>query len=740
MILVVPNEIKKDYLKNKEIHNYKFYSLEELKDKLFFNYSSHILYIVSKKYDVLPSIAKKILENLYYVNKCSTKKLEFLSELKNYLEENNYLKKNPNFLNTLNDEIVIFGYPRTKELDIIINLLSKYTKVTYKELIGKYELKEIHEFLNIDLEIAFVSERILSLINEGIDINKIVVINSNSEYIGIINKTFNLFNIPFNYHIKKPLTLFKETLMFLKEIRYSSLKVSELNDILNKIKNDEIKGSIINVLNKYYKVKDEVKDLYEVIYYELKNTYLKNTYYKNVVNIYENITNFDESMYVFTISCNEEILYKDNDYLTDFEKAEIGLNESFELNEISDLYKLNILRNIKNLTLSYKLNHNDNNYIINPIFENLEIKKYEFLYNSTNYNKYLFENNSLFDNNYTKIDFDDLKTYLNNSLNLSYSSVDVFFKCKFRFFLNNILKIEPNIDTMDLKVGNMFHEILEKVLKNDFKDYLEIINEVSISYLNGDLKEKFYKEKLKKEIIKEIEYLKKINNKTEFKNTYFEKYLEIKLESNLNIKLVGFIDKILTLSDDINTHVIVVDYKTGSVKIDLEKLKDGFNIQLLIYLYLIKESNLFNNPIVAGAYIDHILEDLKNYEYGKKYEETLKLEGITTNNKEILKKIDNFYDVNSFIKGIKIKKDGDFNSTAQVYSNEEFTRFLDIVDEKLKEVVTSILKCDFEINPKKYQNKDEIIGCKYCPFKEVCYMNYKNVLVLESGEKDEINS
>ena len=744
MILICPYEIKEKYLENSKIHNYKFYTLEEIKEKIFFKFSPLALYKVTSKYGLKPTIAFRMFENLYYINQeYNNSKLRKLFDLKKYLINNNLIIKDDNFLKFLTDEILVEGYPKTKELTKIIDFLANYTKVTYKELKPKYELKEIYKFENIDLEVNFVAESILKLIDSKVDINNIYIINSNSDYISKISRIFSLFGIPFKFNHKKKITMFKITKDFLNFIKSSDLKVRELNEFLDTLKgkNDFILEKIIGVLNKYYSLDEPVKSLYEIIYFDLKRISLKDEKYKNVINIFDTIKSFKDDDFVFAISNNETLKYKDNDYLSDSEKRLIGLDTSYELNSIDDADILNKYENIKNLILSYKLHNNDDEYNINHLFENLDIKEYEFENNSQKYNDYLFANYKMYDNSYKKVDFIDLKNYLDGKLNLSYSSMDQFFKCKFRFYLNNILKIEPYEETMAIKIGNMFHKILERTLKNDYQNYLEIIDEETNNFLSSNIKERFYASKLKKEAIKIIERLKDNNEKSDFRNFEFEKYFEIPLNSKMNIKLVGFIDKILIFNDGINNYIIVIDYKTGAYSVDLSKVKDGFSMQLLLYLYLITKSNI-KNPKVAGAYIDHILDELKTSEYGKKYEDIVddRLDGLTIRNHEILKHIDQFYDVKSYLKGIRVKNDGDFYSNSRVYSEHDFTLLLDLVEKNIKEVIKSIETCSFEINPKRYlgTSPDEVEGCSYCPFKEVCYMTASNIKLLKKANLDEI--
>ena len=46
--------------------------------------------------------------------------------------------------------------------------------------------------------------------------------------------------------------------------------------------------------------------------------------------------------------------------------------------------------------------------------------------------------------------------------------------------------------------------------------------------------------------------------------------------------------------------IAVIDYKTGDKNIKLDTLEYGINIQLPIYLYLLKKSSRFKNSVIAG--------------------------------------------------------------------------------------------------------------------------------------------
>lgn len=751
MIIICPDEIKNKYLQTNTIHQYKFYNLQEIKEKIYFKYHDLTLYAITKEFQIKPAIVTEIMKSLYFINEnYANKKLQKLFTIYKFLENKNYLERDPNFLNSLTDEIIIEGYPLTKELNKIIDILNTKTKVTYKSLEAKYELKNIYEFSDAESEVRFVAENILELLHEKVDINKIFIMNVQNSYYNIISRVFSLFKIPYQIEKSYNLTSFNITKEFLEFIKTSELKVSELNEYLeylnNKYHDDQKILEIVKVLNKYFTLNDQLKDLYEIINFELNQIKLPSKKYKNVVKFVKN-KNFKDDEYVFAISNNEGLvpkLIKNADYLKDEEKAILNLDLSFELNEINNNYQILQYQNIKNLTLSYKLNDSSGKYTISSILSSLEVLKYTFKNNALNYNNYLYKKEEKYDNSYTKIDFEDLKAYLNNSLNLSYSSMDQFFRCSFRYYLNNILKVEPVLETQATKVGKLFHKVLERTLKNNYENADQIILEETNNYLNSDLKEKFYAKKLTKELKKVIERLQKREEKSDFRNTYFEEYLSIEKNSKLNIKVLGFVDKIMIFNDGINNYVMVVDYKTGTVGTDLTKIKDGFNMQLLVYLYLVKNSKFIKNPVLAGAYIEHILDDLKAAVDGKTYEEieasANRLEGLTTKNKDVLVHMDKYYDIDSYIKGIKVKNDGEFYNYSKVYTDKEFDILLSYIDDNIKKIINSIEECDFKIDPKRYitAKPSDIVGCEFCPFKEVCYVNAKDIKILKETTYEEL--
>ncbi|HPF82853.1 MAG TPA: PD-(D/E)XK nuclease family protein, partial [Bacilli bacterium] len=288
--------------------------------------------------------------------------------------------------------------------------------------------------------------------------------------------------------------------------------------------------------------------------------------------------------------------------------------------------------------------------------------------------------------------------------------------------------------TISQRIGNLFHDVLYEVYKNDIKDYDKVINEVVDKYFDKDSnKDKFYIEKYRKALKQLISLLDEQLSKTDYHNEYFEEWFSVEKENDLNIKILGKIDKVLTLKDNDNTYVIVVDYKTGALHGDFNKVVHGFDMQLLYYLYLIKNSNKINNPKFTGMYLQSIMTDVLGSTKNKTYEElikdNMKLFGYTISSLDRLYEIDHNYNEDSYIKSMRVKKDGSFYSYSKVLSEEVIEELINIVDNNINEAISSINNSSFDINPKKIGN--DLVGCEYCPFKDICYMNNNNIVDLK---------
>lgn len=758
-ILIIPNNIKKLALKelNKNNINIKIMTLNELIKKYTFDYNEKTIYYLMKKENIKYEIAENYIKNIYYIKntKYNNIKLDKLVEIKNYLEEKNLLIYDKLFKDYIKNKYIYIYYNKiTKYEEKIIKELKEITEVNIIKPDYNNYTPQIHEFNTITEEIEFIAHNICDLINNKIDINKIKIINLNEEYINETKKIFKFYNIPIELNKKniygtKLVQDFinnykdniKETLEYIKE-KYD----------IEKETNNKIYNKIINILNNYSWC-DNYLEVKELIINKLKNTNIE-TKLNNKIETVDLEQIIDE--YVFIIGFNQGTIpkiYKDEDYIDDITKEKLGLDTSIQNNIIEKEKTIKLIKNIKNCTITYKLKtpfgiyypssiieefntevikeHNSNNITYSEINDKINLtKKLDNLikYNikdkelETLYSNYEIPYNT-YNNKFTKINKNTLLEYIDNKLLLSYSSMDNYYHCAFKYYINNILKLNPYEETFYTKIGSLFHHVLEKSLKNneDYKKYWdEYINTLTLSP-----KEKFLINNLEETCKFTVETIKKQQEYITLNETKYEE--KIYINKNEKITFMGIIDKLMYKEKNEETLVAVIDYKTGNTNIDLNKTIYGLNMQLPIYLYLAKNSGL-KNVKIAGFYLQNIVNKNNN-------ENNLKLNGYSTSNKEILKQFDSSFESSNLIKSMRTKTDGDFYSYSKTLNEKEINNLINLVDNKIKEAGNNILEAKFDINPKKINGIN--VGCEYCTFKDICFKKEQDTIYLKEQDYKE---
>ncbi len=182
-IYVVPNNVKRNILLdlNKEkLLDVKFISLNELMDKLVFTYDEKSVIYLTNKYNIKEEVALTYLNNLRYISDIKDENNLKLIEIKKELEDNNLLIFDTEINSYLKGKnIEVYGY------DYIPKFYKKYlddigAKIIKKEY-GNYT-HDIYKFPFIDDEIEYVANKIIDLIESGVDINNIKITNIDKDY------------------------------------------------------------------------------------------------------------------------------------------------------------------------------------------------------------------------------------------------------------------------------------------------------------------------------------------------------------------------------------------------------------------------------------------------------------------------------------------------------------------------------------------------------------------------------
>ena len=759
-LLIIPNHLKETILLSfcDELKNIKIMTDNEFIRSYYFDYDLETIYYLMNKYKLKYEVVLIYLKNLYYVeNKnYNNDKLNKLVEIKKELDEHNLLKYKPLFLNKLKSMNIVFY--NFYDLDkFYLNLIENLKKITNVEVINEendshYENK-IYEFKNAEEEVEFVATKICELVLSGVNINNIVLLNSSDIYTNHIKRIFKYFSIPINIKDNNSLLGTKMGTSFLENINSDISKTFELLEINFDLKNSlnlEIYNRLITISNKFSFVSDymEIKDLLKV---ELLNTKLSDVILDEAVKV-EVLEDYipNDNEYVFLLGFNQGECpknLKDEDYINDLLKEKLNLSTTTSKNIIHSKKIINIIKNVKNLWITYKLNGEQGSLTVSSLNEKLNyevIHNIKISYNYSNLNnnlklaRYMDDylkygsknedldllNNTYKNNVYRKYDnkFNGIKK-TNENITLSYSSMDNYYKCSFKYYISSILKLNCYEETFMTYIGSLFHYVLSKKDNLSLEDSItEFMNNNPKEFTN---KENFFLEKLKKDLEFILDVIKKQEDYTNFHNALYEKYIEIPKE---NDKFIGIVDKILL--NDNKTLGAIVDYKTGNPSLELNYIEYGLGLQLPIYLYLI---NKINPDIeVVGFYLQKILPSLiirnplKDITSQKR--DLLKLQGFSLNEEEKLSEFDKTYIDSELIKSMKVGNNG-FYAYSKTLTKNNMQNIVKIIDQKIDEALTNIHNNNFDINPKVINNKN--IGCEYCKFKDICYMTEKDIVRLK---------
>lgn len=755
-IIVVPNYLKEQVLLkiSEELKNIKVMTISSFIDNFLFSFDEKAIYYLMKEYSLKYDVALMYLNNLKFIeNKnYSFNKLNDLVRLKINLEKLELLIYNSQFKETMKRKnIVFYEIQETKFNKWLIKQVKEITEVSIINKVYDKEYKhEILEFNDFNDEVEFVAEKVSELLNEGVDVSSITLLNIGTDYLFSLKRVFNIFNIPINLKEKNTILSTKMVTFFLNninsDINVTLSLIKEKFDLKNH-KNFNLYNQIIMICNKYSWINDYnlIRDL---LVHDFSVTHIETEKIinsVNVVNLEEYIPNDND--YVFLLGFNQRIvpiLEKDEDYISDKMKLEVYTDTTAEKNEIHNNICLKVIKNTKNMWISYIKNNDSDLSTINNVLNYQVIKwnkkhQYSYLNNLINLSKeldtyltYGVKTKELTDlySNYSDIKYRSFNNQFKGikghkkPLVLSYSSIDNYYKCSFRYYISSVLKLNIYEENFANYLGSLFHFCLSKRKEYSLEESWNLFLEENKKELTN--KEKFFLEKGKRELEYIFEVLDVQSGYTSFNDEEYETRIEI--EKGKDTKFVGIIDKIM-FNKEQNLSAIV-DYKTGNPELKLNNIPHGLNLQLPIYLYLLK--NKYPNMEVVGFYLQKILPSIIVKDASKTLDsqrkELLKLQGYSLKNEEKISYFDKTYVDSNLIKSMKVGNNG-FYAYSKTLNNSEMDNIINVVDNKIDEAIKNIDEGNFKINPKHIGKEN--IGCTFCKFKDICFVNNKDVVYLE---------
>ena len=319
------------------------------------------------------------------------------------------------------------------------------------------------------------------------------------------------------------------------------------------------------------------------------------------------------------------------------------------------------------------------------------------------------------------------------SLSLSASSIGNYIDCPFRYFIDRGLrpKEERTFASDARSVGDIYHECLMAVARQIMKadeipddDSLEdlvtaALDELSESYMGG----LFISAGCEEYRMSRIREICAAAAKAMATQLAAESVVSASFEEPFGrhaklgplristgggeVYVEGKIDRADIIDVGGENRVRIIDYKTGSDKLDLWKMRQGYKMQLMIYLI----SAVSGDLIPAGMFYFNIRDPIESINdksenqidklLKKEAEDEFRLKGAFINEEGVLSAMPE-----------KV-----LSSAKGAISREEYEEIRGEVIARIEETAEGILGGKIGINPLRVDNR---LACGYCSYKPVC--------------------
>ncbi|MDO4518191.1 MAG: PD-(D/E)XK nuclease family protein, partial [Bacillota bacterium] len=386
-----------------------------------------------------------------------------------------------------------------------------------------------------------------------------------------------------------------------------------------------------------------------------------------------------------------------------------------------------------------------------------------------------------------------------DKIRVSASRLETYASCPFKYFIDKGLKAEEarkyEIDARSR--GDVYHEALQflaksliprdgssvtganslwmKITRDECKaEIARIVTELAQNYREGIyLSDNSSRYQLERVIDNcgdmawaMIEQVRKSRTKSMYLEEPFNersnilKPIEINLSNGKKAILNGRIDRVDVLETESHNEVgqvemadkiRVIDYKTGNPAIDIEQMRVGYKLQLMVYINaangegceedLGTENASSNNLNSAGAFYFKINEldidddsssnSSRNKTLEEKMIEACRLEGVFVNDKGLIDAMDTTLEdqdegkAKSSVIPIKMGKEGyETYSSSALLTREEFKELCEASREQVKEICQKIQSGEIDIAPKRERKPTPDGGrfsaCTYCQYRSIC--------------------
>lgn len=348
---------------------------------------------------------------------------------------------------------------------------------------------------------------------------------------------------------------------------------------------------------------------------------------------------------------------------------------------------------------------------------------------------------------------------------LSASGLERYSRCPFSFFITYGLKPEEERRFQaDMRsIGDIYHESMRRVADELTQEGVEIsapeslwlkvsreecremtaryVDEFAERYREGLFKitgrEAYIRERIKEICFETAWLMIEQVRRGSVKAIYFEQRfarradavfppIEIDLGDEGSVFIEGIIDRIDIINgwENVCNYIRIIDYKSGSEKFDLNEVKSGWRLQLMLYLK--GAMGAIENSRPAGVFyfavkepridVTSVPDDSINETVASSMLKSVCLDGALVDNESVIMGMDNNINGSSEVIPVRRLQSGVLKGGA-LLSDAEFDELIKTNDENLRAAAGNFASGCIDADPKSGKSTD---ACKYCAYHSIC--------------------
>ena len=349
---------------------------------------------------------------------------------------------------------------------------------------------------------------------------------------------------------------------------------------------------------------------------------------------------------------------------------------------------------------------------------------------------------------------DDLiKGLYGNQMLYSVSKLESFSRCAFAFFLQYGLKIKKREEykVESNNIGTILHEVMElffaslrerklrvsDLTKEQRDELVEQLTVESAKRENETIFDSDYRNRHQLDVLirvakRSIDNLCRHVEKGNMEPAYFEKefspkdklkYIRMALEDDIYMELKGVVDRVDIKETKDSVYFKIIDYKSGEKDIDYLSVYEGKQLQLAVYMSVMKEllerQYPEKNVIPTGMYYYHmqdkIIEEQEDSRIEKARVENSKLTGLANVDETCRDLMDG---MTGEVSPVKYKQNGELSAqNRSLVSTDELNNISSFVRDKMMDIGKEIIHGQISMNPEK---GEYACPCNYCDYKSIC--------------------